>query len=253
MVLERGSKRREHSLYCFKQEYFPPANIILERFLTMKLIAATGLFVLLLDFLSSWSAVAAFVVGLAPPARKTTTTTTRFSSSVFRLASSSPNNEEENDEEDDAVATGIGATNVLGTALQPCCNDVGGSGIGTGFYRNGYCATGSEDMGRHTVCVQVTDEFLAFSKAVGNDLSTPMPQYLFPGLKENDIWCLCAERWVQAYEYGAAPKLMLQSTHEKTLTYTTFEILRAHALDGDEADKSLSDLNEQRDQLNKLL
>ena len=81
----------------------------------------------------------------------------------------------------------ISASNVLGTPLQCCCSNVGGTGVGTGFYRNGYCSTGEQDIGRHTCCVQVTDEFLAFSKSVGNDLSTPMPEYLFPGLKDGDI------------------------------------------------------------------
>ena len=166
----------------------------------------------------------------------------------FRMAAS-----DDEDDDGDDVASGIAATNVLGTALQPCCTNVGGTGIGTGFYRNGYCATGEQDLGRHTVCVKVTDEFLAFSKAVGNDLSTSVPQYLFPGLKEGDIWCLCAERWVQAYEYNAAPKLYLQATHEKTLTFTTFDVLREYALDGEEADKLLSALNDQRAKLNKLL
>jgi len=161
--------------------------------------------------------------------------------------------DDDTEEDDHDVTTGIAAANVLGTTLQPCCTDVGGTGIGTGFYRNGYCSTGEQDLGRHTVCVEVTDKFLAFSKAIGNDLSTPMPQYLFPGLKDGDIWCLCAQRWVQAYEYDAAPKLFLRATHEKTLTYTTFDILREYALDGDEADKSLSDLNDQRERLNKLL
>ena len=161
--------------------------------------------------------------------------------------------DDDDDDEDAVVATGVAATNVLGTTLQPCCTNVGGTGIGTGFYRNGYCATGEQDVGRHTVCVQVTDKFLEFSKAVGNDLSTPVPQYMFPGLKDGDVWCLCAQRWVQAYEFGVAPKLFLQSTHEKTLTYTTFDVLRSHALDQSEADQSLSDLNEQRDKLNKLL
>jgi len=173
---------------------------------------------------------------------------TRRSSAVLRRATG-----DEEDEEDDDVATGIAATNVLGTPLKPCCSDVGGTGIGTGFYRNGYCATGEQDFGKHTVCVQVTDAFLAFSKAVGNDLSTPVPQYMFPGLKDGDIWCLCAERWVQAYENNCAPKLFLQATHEKTLTYTTFDVLRYYALDRDEADKSLNDLNEQRDKLNSFI
>jgi uncharacterized protein (DUF2237 family) len=148
---------------------------------------------------------------------------------------------------------GSSASNVLGTQLCPCCADVGGTGIGTGFYRNGYCLTGEQDLGRHTVCCQVTEEFLDFSKAVGNDLSTPVPQFLFPGLKDGDIWCLCAQRWVEAYENGMAPKVFLQATHEKTLTYVDFETLREHAIDQEEADKALCSLNEQRDRLNKLL
>ena len=145
------------------------------------------------------------------------------------------------------------AVNVLGTPLRPCCTDVGNTGIGTGFYRNGYCSTGEQDLGRHTVCCQVTDEFLAFSASVGNDLSTPVPQYLFPGLKEGDIWCLCAQRWVQAYEAGMAPKIFLQATHEKTLTYVSFEVLRQFAIDQEEADRRLDDLNEKRQRLNRLL
>ena len=165
--------------------------------------------------------------------------------------------EEDSDYSDDsenAVAMGPAATNVLGTTLCSCCTNVGGdSGIGTGYYRNGYCSTGQDDIGRHTVCVQVTDEFLTFSKAVGNDLSTQMPQYLFPGLKDGDIWCLCAERWVQAYEAGRAPKLFLKATHEKTLDYVSFDVLRQYAIDKSEADVIVNTLNEQRDRLNKLL
>jgi uncharacterized protein (DUF2237 family) len=80
--------------------------------------------------------------------------------------------------------------NVLGTALERCCE-------GTGYYRDGCCTTGVEDVGRHTVCAQVTNAFLQFSKQVGNDLSTPAPEYLFPGLKDGDLWCLCVQRWVQ--------------------------------------------------------
>jgi uncharacterized protein (DUF2237 family) len=156
--------------------------------------------------------------------------------------------DEDADEEMDQTAV-----NVLGTPLRPCCTDVGESGIGTGFYRNGYCSTGEQDLGRHTVCCQVTDKFLEFSKAAGNDLSTPMPQYMFPGLKEGDIWCLCAQRWAQAYNMGMAPKIYLQATHEKTLSYAPFEILREFALDKEEADRLLAKLNEQRDRLNKLL
>ena len=145
------------------------------------------------------------------------------------------------------------SVNVLGTPLRPCCTDVGGTGIGTGFYRNGFCSTGEQDLGRHTVCCQVTDEFLEFSKSVGNDLSTPAPQYYFPGLKGGDIWCLCAQRWAQAYNAGMAPKIFLQATHEKTLDYAPFEILREFALDQEEADKIVKDLNDQRDRLNNLL
>lgn len=145
------------------------------------------------------------------------------------------------------------SVNVIGTPLRPCCTDVGGTGIGTGFYRNGFCSTGEQDLGRHTVCCQVTEEFLIFSKSVGNDLSTPAPQYYFPGLKEGDIWCLCAQRWAQAYNAGMAPKIFLQATHEKTLDYAPFEILREFAIDLEEADKILSDLNDQRDRLNNLL
>lgn len=89
------------------------------------------------------------------------------------------------------------AVNVLGTPLQVCCSNVRGTGIGTGFYRDGCCTTGEQDVGRHTVCVQVTTNFLDYSRKVGNDLSTPVPEYMFPGLKDGDIWCLCAQRWVQ--------------------------------------------------------
>lgn len=145
------------------------------------------------------------------------------------------------------------ASNVLGTNLQCCCANVRGTGIGTGFYRNGYCSTGDQDIGRHTVCVQVTKEFLEYSKAVGNDLSTPIPQYYFPGLMDGDLWCLCAQRWVQAYQAGKAPRLYLQATHEKTLTYVPYEILRQYAIDADQADQRLNELNEQRSRLNKLL
>lgn len=147
----------------------------------------------------------------------------------------------------------ITSVNVLGTPLQSCCANVRNTGIGTGFYRNGFCCTGENDLGRHTVCVQVTDDFLQFSRQVGNDLSEPVPQYMFPGLKEGDIWCLCAQRWVQAYEAGKAPRLFLQATHEKTLDYAPFELLREYAVDQEDADKALQDLNEQREQLKRLL
>ena len=179
----------------------------------------------------------AFVVtneGLSPPSRQTV---------AARMAEDS----------DDDELRGTTGQNVLGTDLIPCCTDVGGTGVGTGFYRNGYCSTGEQDLGRHTVCCQVTDEFLDFSKSAGNDLSTPMPDYLFPGLKDGDVWCLCAQRWAQAYKAGKAPKLFLQATHEKTLDYVPFEILKGFAIDGEEADEVLDDLNEMRAKLNKLL
>ena len=144
-------------------------------------------------------------------------------------------------------------SNVLGTALCTCCDNVRQTGIGTGFYRNGYCSTGQQDVGRHTVCVTVTASFLEFSASVGNDLSTPVPAYHFPGLQPGDLWCLCAERWVQAYQAGKAPQLYLQATHEKTLSYVPFDMLKEYALDNDEAEQKLKDLNEQRNRLKKLL
>eukprot|EP00547_Thalassionema_nitzschioides_P010475 CAMPEP_0194225294 /NCGR_PEP_ID=MMETSP0156-20130528/39314_1 /TAXON_ID=33649 /ORGANISM="Thalassionema nitzschioides, Strain L26-B" /LENGTH=156 /DNA_ID=CAMNT_0038957201 /DNA_START=207 /DNA_END=677 /DNA_ORIENTATION=- len=154
---------------------------------------------------------------------------------------------------DEPIEQEITSVNVLGTPLESCCANVRESGIGTGFYRNGYCSTGEQDLGRHTVCVRVSEKFLQFSKGVGNDLSTPVPQYAFPGLEEGDIWCLCAERWVQAYQAGMAPKLFLHATHEKSLSYIPFEILREYAIDKDKADQVLDDLNEQREKLNNLL
>ncbi len=101
----------------------------------------------------------------------------------------------------------------------------------TGFTRNGCCETGPEDLGSHTVCVQVTDEFLAYSKKNGNDLSTPQPDFGFSGLKDGDRWCLCALRWVQALEAGAAPKVVMRATHERALEVTSFSDLKNHAID----------------------
>ena len=116
------------------------------------------------------------------------------------------------------------AKNVLGGQLKPCCKFPM-----TGFYRDGYCRTGADDTGRHTVCIRATDEFLAYSKSVGNDLSTPMPQYAFPGLVAGDKWCLVALRWKQALEAGMAPQVILESTHESVLEIVSIEDLRAHA------------------------
>ena len=101
----------------------------------------------------------------------------------------------------------------------------------TGFYRTGCCDTGTEDLGVHTVCVEVTPEFLAFSKSRGNDLSSPLPEIGFPGLKPGDRWCLCAARWQEALEADAAPRVVLAATHEKTLEIVEFADLKRHALD----------------------
>jgi len=119
------------------------------------------------------------------------------------------------------------AKNVLGTDLQPCSLDPL-----TGFYRDGCCNTGGDDAGVHTVCAVVTDEFLEFSKAAGNDLSTPMPQYGFPGLRDGDRWCLCAPRWQEAFEAGKAPRVVLEATHVQTLEWCRLDDLKAHAVDG---------------------
>lgn len=115
------------------------------------------------------------------------------------------------------------AKNVLGTDLQTCSTDPM-----TGYYREGCCNTGTGDLGVHTVCAVVTDEFLAFSKSCGNDLSTPMPQYGFVGLRDGDSWCLCAPRWQEAFEAGAAPQVKLESTHILTLEWCRLEDLKAH-------------------------
>ena len=123
--------------------------------------------------------------------------------------------------------------NVLGSDLECCCADVR-DGIGTGFYRDGYCSTGNDDVGRHTVCVEATDDFLQFSKLVGNDLSTPIPEFMFPGLRAGDKWCLCASRWEQARLSGAAPNVVLKATHEKSLEHTEYDHLKAFAIDIDD-------------------
>jgi uncharacterized protein len=101
----------------------------------------------------------------------------------------------------------------------------------TGFYRTGCCETGAEDTGVHTVCIEATAEFLAFSKAAGNDLSTPRPEFGFAGLKPGDRWCLCAARWQEALEASAAPRVVLSATHEATLQIIQLADLKWHALD----------------------
>ena len=117
------------------------------------------------------------------------------------------------------------ARNVLGGPLQPCSFDPN-----TGFFRDGHCHTCAQDHGSHTVCAVMTAEFLAFSKSRGNDLTTPMPQYEFPGLKPGDQWCLCAGRWLEAYEAGKAPRVDLDATNESALTIVPLEALQEHAV-----------------------
>ena len=116
------------------------------------------------------------------------------------------------------------ARNVLGTALEQC-----GSDPVTGFYRNGCCDTGPDDIGMHVVCAIMTDEFLAFTRERGNDLSTPRSN--FPGLKAGDPWCLCAMRWLEADQSGVAPPVLLTATHENALSIIPREVLEKHALD----------------------
>jgi uncharacterized protein (DUF2237 family) len=116
--------------------------------------------------------------------------------------------------------------NVLGGKLESCNeNPV------TGFFRNGCCDTSAQDVGSHTVCAVMTAEFLAFSKARGNDLSTPVPQYGFAGLKPGDRWCLCAPRWQEALDAGQAPRVALRATHQDALAYCKLEDLKRFAVD----------------------
>jgi uncharacterized protein (DUF2237 family) len=111
--------------------------------------------------------------------------------------------------------------NVLGQPLQQCgCNPM------TGFYRDGFCQTGARDVGSHTVCAVITEEFLAFTKKRGNDLSTPAPHFNFPGLKSGDRWCLCVSRWKEAYDAGVAPPVILEATHERALRVASINELR---------------------------
>jgi len=117
-------------------------------------------------------------------------------------------------------------SNVLGGDLQCCCSDPV-----TGFYRDGFCRTGPGDVGLHTVCAVMTAEFLEFSAERGNDLITPRPEMEFPGLKPGDRWCLCVERWVEAFEAGVAPQLVLEATHSSAIEFVSKEDLMAHAVD----------------------
>lgn len=117
-----------------------------------------------------------------------------------------------------------GARNVLGGELVPCSLDPV-----TGFFRNGCCETGPHDVGMHTVCAVMTAEFLNYSRSVGNDLSTPRPDLGFAGLKPGDHWCLCAPRWKEALDAGAAPQVVLEATHEETLAIVPLGVLKDHA------------------------
>ena len=118
------------------------------------------------------------------------------------------------------------ASNVLGEPLLPCSFEPL-----TGFYRDGCCHTGPGDRGLHTVCIHATAEFLRFSRAAGNDLSTPVPEYAFPGLKPGDHWCLCVTRWQDALEADCAPRVVLAATHISALEFVALEDLKRHALD----------------------
>lgn len=116
--------------------------------------------------------------------------------------------------------------NVLGEALQPCSDDPL-----TGFFRSGYCAAGPENAAVHIVCIETTAEFLTYSKSVGNDLSTPRPEFAFPGLVPGNRWCLVAARWLQAHEAGKAPRIYLRATNRKVLDLVPIGVLKAYALD----------------------
>jgi uncharacterized protein len=120
------------------------------------------------------------------------------------------------------------SVNVLGGPLAECSQ-----APRTGFFRNGCCDTGPQDRGLHTVCAEMTAEFLALSKYLGNDLSTPRPEFGFPGLKPGDQWCLCASRFLQAHQEGAAPRIRLAATHRRTLAVVPLDVLRLHATDGE--------------------
>jgi uncharacterized protein (DUF2237 family) len=120
--------------------------------------------------------------------------------------------------------------NVVGGALLPCSMEPL-----TGFFRDGCCATGEEDVGSHTVCAEVTAEFLEFSRRAGNDLSTPRPEWGFPGLSPGDRWCVCAERWLEAHRAGCAAPVVLGATHVRALDVVPIETLTAHAVTPDRA------------------
>ena len=127
----------------------------------------------------------------------------------------------------DAIDTaGMGERNVLGEELEPC-----GSDPLTGFYRDGCCTTGPEDLGSHTICAVVTSEFLEHQRSIGNDLVTPMPQFRFPGLVPGDRWCVTAANWLRAYQDGLAAPVVLASTHERALEIVPLAALKQHSVD----------------------
>ena len=114
--------------------------------------------------------------------------------------------------------------NVLGTELSACCHDPL-----TGYHRDGFCRADDADVGAHLICVRVTEEFLRYSKEAGNDLSTPRPEFGFPGLEPGDCWCVCASRWVESWKDGVAPPVLLESTHERALEHVSLDVLRDNA------------------------
>ncbi|MFP4330550.1 MAG: DUF2237 family protein [Alkalispirochaetaceae bacterium] len=118
------------------------------------------------------------------------------------------------------------ASNVLGKPLEGCSDDPL-----TGFYRDGFCHTGETDAGTHVVCAEMTEEFLSFTASRGNDLSTPRPEWMFPGLKPGDRWCLCALRWSEAVEAGVAPAVVLEATHIGVLEFVDEQLLRTHGVE----------------------
>ena len=115
--------------------------------------------------------------------------------------------------------------NIFGYKIEACCHDPV-----TGYFRDGFCNTDEHDFGSHVVCAEITEDFLIFSKAMGNDLSTPRPEFNFPGLKEGDRWCLCALRWKEAYDAGVAPRVYLESCHLNALSYVTKDELEEFAV-----------------------
>jgi uncharacterized protein len=139
----------------------------------------------------------------------------------------------------------VRSTKMRPMAREPDRNVVGGELLEcsaeplTGFFRDGCCATGPEDVGGHTVCAVVTEQFLGFSRQVGNDLSTPQPQLGFPGLEPGDRWCVCAARWLEAHEAGCAPPVLLAATHERALELIEIDTLLAYAIEPESAPGSI--------------